>query len=61
MSLAFLWYNAYPAAVFMGENSSVPAAKDIFGKDLVRIRRIDQLAAAAGRLICTEIMELSDD
>ena len=49
------------AAVFMGENSSAPAAKDIFGKDLVRIRRIDQLAAAAGRLICTEIMELSDD
>ena len=48
------------AAVFMGENASVPAANTIYGRDLARIRRMDQLAAAAGRLIQTEIQELSD-
>jgi len=47
------------AAVFMGENASVPAANAIYGRDLARIRRIDQLAAAAGRLIQDEIRELS--
>ena len=47
------------AAVFMGENTSVPAANAIYGRDLARIRRIDQLAAAAGRLIQDEIRELS--
>ena len=47
------------AAVFMGENSSVPAANAIYGRDLARIRRMDQLAAAAGRLIQEEIRELS--
>lgn len=47
------------AAVFMGENSSIPAANAIYGKDLARIRRMDQLAAAAGRLIQDEIRELS--
>ena len=47
------------AAVFMGENESVPAANAIYGRDLARIRRMDQLAAAAGRLIQTEIQELS--
>lgn len=47
------------AAVFMGENSSVPAANAIYGHDLARIRRMDQLAAAAGRLIQDEIRELS--
>ena len=47
------------AAVFMGENASVPAANTIYGRDLARIRRMDQLAAAAGRLIQTEIQELS--
>lgn len=46
-------------AVFMGENMSIPAAELIFGRDLARIRRMDQLAAAAGRLIQTEIQELS--
>ena len=46
------------AAVFMGVNSSVPAAKQMFGKDLVRIQRMDQLATAAGQLIQTEIREL---
>lgn len=48
------------AAVFMGENASVPAANAIYGRDLARIRRIDQLASAAGRLIQDEIRELSD-
>ncbi len=47
------------AAVFMGENESIPAANAIYGRDLARIRRMDQLAAAAGRLIQTEIQELS--
>ena len=47
------------AAVFMGENASVPAANAIYGCDLARIRRIDQLATAAGRLIQDEIRELS--
>ena len=47
------------AAEFMGENTSVPAANAIYGRDLARIRRIDQLAAAAGRLIQDEIRELS--
>ena len=47
------------AAVFMGENTSVPAANAIYGRDLARIRRMDQLAAAAGRLIQDEIRELS--
>ena len=47
------------AAVFMGENMSIPDAELIFGKDLARIRRMDQLASAAGKLIQTEIQELS--
>ena len=47
------------AAVFMGENASVPAANTIYGRDLARIRRMDQLAAAAGKLIQDEIRELS--
>ena len=47
------------AAVFMGENATVPAANAIYGRDLARIRRMDQLAAAAGRLIRDEIRELS--
>ena len=47
------------AAVFTGENTSVPAANTIYGRDLARIRRMDQLTAAAGRLIQDEIRELS--
>ena len=47
------------AAVFMGENANVPNAHTIYGKDLAPIRRMDQLSAAAGRLIQTEIRELS--
>ena len=54
-----LWLSALVAAVFMGENASVPAANAIYGRDLARIRRIDQLAATAGRLIQDEIRELS--
>jgi len=48
------------AAVFMGEAGSVPAAKTIYGRELARIRTMDQLAAAAGALIQNEIRELSD-
>ena len=47
------------AAVFMGGIASVPAANAIDGRALARIRRIDQLAATAGRLIQDEIRELS--
>ena len=47
------------AAVFMGENANVPNAHTIYGKDLAPIRRMDKLSAAAGRLIQTEIRELS--
>ena len=47
------------AAVFMGENASAPDARTIFGQDLVRIQRMDQLATAAGKLIQEEIRELS--
>ena len=48
------------SAVFMGENSSIPAAERIYGKNLARIRGMDQLARAAGRLIQNEIRELGD-
>ncbi len=47
------------AAVFMGENASAPDARTIYGPDLVRIQRMDQLATAAGKLIQEEIRELS--
>ena len=48
------------AAVFMGENASAPDARTIYGQDLVRIQRMDQLATAAGKLIQEEIRELSE-
>lgn len=47
------------AAVFMGENASAPDARTIYGQDLVRIQRMDQLSTAAGKLIQEEIRELS--
>lgn len=47
------------AAVFMGENTSAPDARTIYGQDLVRIQQMDQLATAAGKLIQEEIRELS--
>ena len=48
------------AAVFMGENTSAPDARTIYGQDLVRIQRMDQLSTAAGKLIQEEIRELSE-
>ena len=48
------------SAVFMGEDSSSHDAECIYGKNLARIRGMDQLARAAGRLIQNEIRELSD-
>ena len=39
------------SAVFMGEDSSAGAAAQIYGKNMARIRGMDQLARAAGRLI----------
>lgn len=47
------------AAVFMGENAGAPDARTIYGHDLIRIQRMDQLAGAAGKLIQEEIRELS--
>ena len=44
----------------MGESASVPDARTIYSRDLVRIRRMDELADAAGKLIQQEIAELSD-
>ena len=48
------------SAVFMGEDASAGAAARIYGKNLARIRGMDQLARAAGRLIQNEIRELGD-
>ena len=48
------------SAVFMGEDRSIPDAERIYGKDLARIRGMDQLARAAGQLIQNEIRELGD-
>lgn len=45
-------------AVFMGPSLNVSAAETIFGRNLARIRTMDQLAAAAGALIQAEIQEL---
>ena len=45
-------------AVFMGPTMYVPAAEKIYGKSLARIRTMDQLAVAAGRLIAEEIRAL---
>lgn len=42
------------SAVFMGEDSSAGAATQIYGKNMARIRGMDQLARAAGRLIQNE-------
>ena len=48
------------SAVFMGEDSSSRDAERIYGKNLARIRGMDQLARAVGRLIQNEIRELGD-
>ena len=45
---------------FTTVSANVPNANAIYGRDLARIRRMDQLAAAAGRLIQDEIRELAD-
>lgn len=45
-------------AVFMGPTLNAPAAGAIYGKHLARIHTMDQLAAAAGKLIQAEIQEL---
>ena len=39
------------SAVFMGEDASAAAASRIYGKNMARIRGMDQLARAAGQLI----------
>jgi len=45
-------------AVFMGEDSSAANASLIYGRSLARIRSMDQLARAAGRLIQDEICQM---
>ncbi len=47
------------AAVFMGQPANLPNAQKIYDRDLAPIRKMDQLSAAAGKLIQQEIMELS--
>ena len=42
------------------ENVSSADAARIYGKNMARIRGMDQLARAAGRLIQNEIRELGD-
>ena len=48
----------WESAVFMGNDGEVTNAKQIYGKEFTRIRQIDQLSKAAGRLIQKEIREL---
>lgn len=47
------------SAVFMGNDAAAHNAAQIYGKEFTRIRQIDQLAKAAGRLIQKEIQELT--
>ena len=46
------------SAVFMENDDKVTNAKQIYGKEFTRIRQIDQLSKATGRLIQKEIREL---
>ena len=43
----------------MGNDAAAHNAAQIYGKEFTRIRQIDQLAKAAGRLIQKEIQELT--
>ena len=45
-------------AVFMGPTANIPAAEKIYGRNLARIRTMDQLAKAAGTLIQDKIRDL---
>lgn len=47
-------------AIFMGHDASAADAKTIYGKSLVRIAGIDQLANAAGTLIRQEIQAFTE-
>ena len=47
------------SAVFMGNDAAANSAEKIYGKEFTRIRRIDELAKAAGRLIQKEIQSLT--
>lgn len=47
-------------AIFMGHDASAADAKTIYGKSLVRIAGIDQLANAAGTLIRQEIQSFTE-
>ena len=43
----------------MGNDAAANSAEMIYGKEFTRIRRIDELAKAAGRLIQKEIQSLT--
>ncbi len=45
-------------AVFFGLNRDVPALKTIYGREFVRIRKIDQLAGAVGSLLQRQLREM---
>ena len=47
------------SAVFMGNDAAANSAEKIYRKEFTRIRRIDELAKAAGRLIQKEIQSLT--
>ena len=44
--------------VFTGEDEDLPAAATIYGRDFVRVRKIDQLADTVGLLIQNQIKNL---
>ncbi len=44
--------------IFTGEEEDLPAAKLVYGKDFVRIRSFDRLAAAVGALIQSQIRNI---
>ena len=45
-------------AIFFGLDRDVPALKTIYGREFVRIRKIDQLAGAVGSLVQRQLREM---
>ena len=55
-SLGFLWYNGYPAQVFMGDTGSLPLG-GVLGVSSVLLRR-EVLLAVAGAIFVAEAMSV---
>ncbi len=49
------------AAIFLGEDGAASGAKTVYGRALVRIRKIEELSRAAGGLIAAELRALAED